>query len=264
MVGATLSTTPPGVADSRMTMRRTRCRRGAQISALLVVAALLSACQARLAVDISVSAQGGGQLAVTLGADPELLRLAEEAGADPLDALLAAGDDLEAEGWAALEATTPDGGREVRLSAEFDDPDEFNALAQALVDALAAPEVRLLDELRLEVTDEELTVAGHASLRPEPAVTEFGLQPDEAVRLLAERDAFAYQVRVVLPGTLLRTTADDAEMPLRWSIPPGEDVEILAVTEAPGTPWWVAALAAAGIAVVLALGWLLLWRSRAR
>ena len=212
---------------------------------------------------VKIEESRSGDLARSLGADPELLTLAEQAGADPLDELLAAGAALEAEGWEALEATTPDGGREVRLSADFDDPDEFNALAGALIDALAAPEVRLLEELRLEVTDEELTVAGHATLRPEPAVTEFGLQPDEAVRLLAEGDAFVYEVRVVMPGTLLRTTADDTDMPLRWRIPPGEGVEILAVTEAPGTPWWLAAVAAAGVAAALTLG-LLLWRSRAR
>lgn len=228
-----------------------------RIAALVVATVLLTACQARLVIDISVDARGGGQLTVRLGADDDLLAEAAQAGVDPLDDLAEVGRRLEDAGWETVEAVADDGGRTVALTVGFADPEAFNEVAADLVEALAAPEVVVLERLRLSIDEGELRLEGLATLEPGPAVTELGLQPEEAVELVAAHDAFAYTINATLPGELLDTTADDVAMPLSWEVAPGEQRSVLAITELPGPRWWVFALGAAAILAAIATFWAL-------
>lgn len=229
-------------------------------TALLAVLMLgVAGCQLRVGLGVDVDQSGRGVLAVSVGADPELLARASEVGVDPLAALLAQGQKLAEAGWRVAEDTLPGGGREVRLSARFRSPEEFNDLANDLAGALAAPEVRLLEPFTLEVTDDRITVTGAAGMRPTPAVTELGIQPADAVRLVAEEDAVSYAVRVRLPGEVLGSTASIQDQgTLVWVIQPGQQVAVRAVGTRPPRPLLPLLIAvvgalAAGVAVAAAL-----------
>jgi hypothetical protein len=205
---------------------------------------LTAGCQAHLSLVITVDADGAGQLAISVRADADLLANAEAAGADPLGDLAATGALLEAEGWRSTDVLADDGARTVTLAAPFDGPEEFNAIAAELTGALGAPELAPLEGLRMDLGEDEIRVSGVAALQPGPAVTELGLQPEQAVAVLQDTDAVVYEVEVVLPGEVLEstTTREDDTGPLRWRVLPGERVEILAVGDRPATPWWFLAL----------------------
>ncbi|MGH8903904.1 MAG: hypothetical protein ACRDYA_20065 [Egibacteraceae bacterium] len=228
---------------------------------LLAVLALGAVgCQLRVGVGVDVDRNGAGVLAVSVGADRQLLAKAQEVGADPLGALLGQGRRLAEAGWRVTEDTPADGGREVRLSARFDSPEDFNVLASDLAEALAAPEVRLLEPFTLEVVDDRITVTGAAGIQPTSAITELGVQPADAVRLADEEAAVAYEVRVRLPGEVHSSTAPIQDHgTLVWGIRPGQRVEVLAVGTRPPRPLLLVialvaeALAAAGVAVAAAL-----------
>ncbi|MGH8899169.1 MAG: LppM family (lipo)protein [Egibacteraceae bacterium] len=228
---------------------------------LLAVLALgITGCQLRVGVGVDVDRNGAGVLAVSVGADKELLTKAKEAGADPLGVLLAQSGQLAEAGWRVTEDTPVGGGRELRLSARFRSPEEFNALASDLAGALAAPEVRLLEPLTLEVTDDRITVTGAAGMQPADVITELGVQPADAVRLADEEAAVAYEVRVRLPGDVRSSTATTQDQgTLVWEIRPGQQVEVRAVGTRPSRPLLpvlavvAEALAAAGVAVAAAL-----------
>jgi hypothetical protein len=222
---------------------------------------LLAGCQARLVLDLDVTAEGDGELRVTLAADRELLDAAEAAGADPLGDLAATGSALAAEGWEVDETPGAAGGREVTLSAAFDDLAEFNELAATLAEALAAPEVRLIERLALSADADTLRLDGEVGADPRAPVAELGIDRAEAVALLEAHDAFRFEVLATLPGELLDTTAPGTEMPLRWEVPPGETVDIVAVVDRPSTPWWAVATAFA-LLLVVAGAWTLIARRR--
>lgn len=205
--------------------------------ALAVLALALAGCQLRVGVDVAVRRSGGGELAVTVGADEELLVRALESGVDPLAALAEQRQQLADTGWRMTVSAREGGGRQVRLSSGFKDADEFNALIAGLAEALAAPEVRLLEPLTLQVANDRIVLAGAGGLVFTPATAEFGIPAEEAVRLIAQDDAVAYEVRVRLPSRVLDTTAARQERGvLVWSIPPGERVEIHAVGARPRPP----------------------------
>jgi hypothetical protein len=231
-----------------------RVARGLLAAVLLL---LVAGCQARVSVSITTDADGAGQLAVSVGADADLLADAATAGADPLDALAASGTALEAQGWRTTDVVEADGSRTVTLSASFDGPEAFNELAEELMQALAAPELTPLAGLRMQLDEEEIRIEGVASLEPTPAVTELGLQPEQAVTVLREADAVRYDIEVALPGEVRQTTGtrDGDAGPLRWRVAPGERVEILAVGDRPATPWWFLALSGGlgGVAALLLL-----------
>ena len=218
-----------------------------RVLAATVLAVLLSACQLRVGVDIAVERDGAGELAVTVGADDELLARARAAGADPLAALAEEGRRLAADGWRVT--TTA---RDVRLAADFSGPAEFEVLAADLAEALAAPEVRVLEPFTLELTGDRVTLRGAAGLRPTEALAELGVAPEEAVRLAAADGMIDYEVRVRLPGEVLETTATRRERDLLvWDIAPGERHEVLAV----GTlPRWPPLVAAGGLLALVGCG----------
>jgi hypothetical protein len=221
---------------------------------------LATGCEAQLRIAVDVRRDGAGTLAVTLGADAELLEQTRAAGVDPLDALAGVGAELAAEGWQVSEATDAVGARTVTLRASFGSPAAFDALAGQLAGALAAPEVTPLEGLRLELTEDTVVVSGSAGLVPTSEVAALGVQPEQAVAILEETDALGYEITVTMPGSALVTTAPGQEdapagEPLVWRIAPGEQVEILAVSERPGGLWWVLALAGAlgGLAALAGL-----------
>lgn len=228
---------------------------------LVVLAALLvSGCQARLAIELVVDRDGGGVLAVSLGADAELLAQAEAADADPLGDLAAAGAGLADDGW-RVDDTIRDDGRTVRLATGFSSPEELGVLADDLADALAAPEVVPLEDLRVSVEDDVLRLSGVAGLVPTEEVTDLGLQPDQAVELLRDTGAIVYELTATLPGEMLETNADGDGQTVTWRIRPGERMALVAVAQRPGGDWWLLTLAGAG-GGALVLGLLALLRRR--
>lgn len=234
-------------------------------AALVLLALLATGCQARLALDVTVDADGAGTLAVTLTADAELRAQARSAGSDPLDQLVETGERLSDAGWSVTDRRVGDGSREVTLSVGFATPEEFDALATDLVAALDAPEVALLEALSLEVTDDVVRVDAVAGMVPTGAVADYGLAPAEATAALASEQPLVYELTVSLPGQVLETTALDPEgTPLRWEVPPGERVEIVAVAERPRAALWATIAAAGGLGGLLALvaGWLVVRRRR--
>jgi hypothetical protein len=231
-----------------------------RILLLLGLAIGITGCQLRVGVGVDVNRNGAGMLAVSVGADQELLARAKQAGADPLRALLAQRRQLAKTGWRVTEDTLAGGGREVLLSARFDSPEQFNVLTRDLAGALAAPELQLLEPFTLEVTRDRITVIGAAGIQPTSAITELGIQPADAVRLASEEDVIAYEVRVRLPGDVRSSTAPIQDQgTLVWKIHPGQRVEIRAVGTRPPRPLLpvlamvAGALVAAGIAVAAAL-----------
>lgn len=218
---------------------------------------LVAGCQARLGIDIAVDADGAGQLAVSLAADAELLERTRAAGADPLSDLVATGRSLEPQGWRTVDVTDGEGTRTVTVSTGFAGPDEFADLAGHLTEALAAPELTPLSDLRLEVTDEEIRVSGVAGLEPTQAVTELGVQPEQAVAIMRDGDHLAYELSVALPGEVLHTSGQEHEGGrITWTVAPGERVELIAVGDRPGGAWWILAVAGtvAGVAALGLLG----------
>ncbi len=204
---------------------------------LAVLAVGLAGCRLEVGVDLAVDRVGEGVLAVVIGADEELLARATEAGVDPLEVLVRQRGGLADAGWRVSVQPRDGGGREVRLSAGFDGAEELNVLTAGLADALAAPEVRLLEPFTLQLTDEEIAVAGAAGLELTPATAALGIRPEEAVELIRSGDAVAYDVRVRLPGALVSTSGTERSPGVAvWEIEPGERVEIRVVGERPGPP----------------------------
>lgn len=205
------------------------------------LAFLAAACRLDVAVDLTVDRDGGGRMAVAVAADAELLTRAAAAGADPLGRLAATGAALAADGWDLDDETTPDGTRRVTLSTAFADADELSALSADLAGALDAPEVRLLAPFEVAVSDQRVRVDGHASLVPTAATVDLGLLPEDAVRLLRESDAVGYTVTVTMPGDVLTTAGTQVERAVdtvQWSLAPGEEAELDAVSARPPPPLW--------------------------
>ena len=228
----------------------------ARLLVLVVAALLTTACQLRLDVSVDVNRDGAGTLAVTVGADAELLAAAADAGADPLEALVQTGRGLRGEGW-RVATRDADGGRTVTLSREFADPAQFDEIAGQLARALAADEVVLLEPFTLDLTDDRVSIAGGAGARPRRAVRDYGLTRRAAVELVSEEQALDYRVTVALPGETLSANATDAEAsPLVWHIPVGEQVKIAAQSTRPRLDVLRAVVGALGGAVVAAA---LLW-----
>lgn len=207
---------------------------------------LLSGCRVGLEVGLDVERDGGGRLAVALSADAEAVRRAAEAGADPLALVATAGRELEGDGWTTTDTDEPDGGRRVELATAFADPEELEAVSAALAQALDAPEVRLLEPVRVTLTDETVAVDGGAGLVLTPVVEEYGLTPEEAVARLAE--AVDYRVVVTMPGAVTASTATSVteDGTLVWEIAPGGTADVQVEGERPGAP--LVLLVGAGVA----------------
>lgn len=254
-LGRTLTADSPGEGVQQAVAGPLRARWSPLL--LLLLAVLAAGCQARLALDVTVDADGAGTLAVTLAADAALAEQARALGADPLGDLAATGERLTAAGWQVADVGGDGGGRAVTLSARFAGPAEFAQVAGDLADALAAPEVVLLEDLRLAVDEDVVRLEGTAGMVPAAGIAEHGLEPAEAVDLLAAERPLVYEVTVSLAGELLASSApgatpgDRAGTPLRWEVQPGQRVALLAVAERPRAPLgWLLLPAAGGLALL--------------
>lgn len=229
-----------------------------------MLAVASTGCQLRMAVDVDVNRDGGGELSVTLTADEELQARAAQAGADPLAALVETASAL-GEGWSVRQAESDNGDSSVTLTSAFADPQAFSALTEDLAEALGAQEADLLEPLDLTVAEEEITVEGAAAVKPTTAVSDYGLTPGKAVRLLRRSDAFEYRVAVTLPGEVLSAEGGQTQgRTVTWTVEPGERVEFQASGVRPGPPWIRALLGAAGGGLVAGAILLLVTRRRRR
>ncbi|HVM20145.1 MAG TPA: hypothetical protein VM307_09310 [Egibacteraceae bacterium] len=233
-------------------------------TALCLVALACSACRLDLSVDVEVDRNGAGTVAVAVTADEELQAMATQAGGDPLDELVRAGQDLRGAGWRTQDRSGAEGARTVTLSAGFDSPEQFDRVMALLAEALDAEEAELLDPWQLVVTDDQLRLTGAAAAVPRRAVRDYGVTPRQATRLLQRNEAFGYQVHVRLPGEVVSSTADTTDgQTLSWTVPVGRRVAVEAVGVRPGPPWLRAVVGAvAGAVLAGALLWLITRRRR--
>lgn len=224
----------------------------------LPVVLLLSGCELRADVDIALDDVGGGTFAVTLAPDDALRRTVRRAGADPLSGLVAAGAQLP--GWRVRRSDGPNGA--VTLATTFDDAAELERVSTQFADAVAAPELRPLDPLRVELTDDTVALHGGAGLQVTSAVRDIGYSPARARELIA--DSVRLRVTARMPGDVLDTNADrrTGDRIVSWVIPAGDhrELEVLAVR-----PWSLprvlrllvtpAGAAALAIGLALIIGW---------
>lgn len=202
---------------------------------LLVVTAavvLLSGCQLRSDVAVTVDGDGAGTLAVTVAADDELRAAAARVDADPLTTLAAA-----VEGQPGWQVERPDDGsaQRVTLTTTFADPDELRAVSGEFADALAAPELRPLEPFEVVVDDATVTLRGAAALDLTGDVAAPGVAPARARALLAESTRL--RVRAAMPGDVLETNADErpGDRAVVWEIPAGERRELVVTSHRPWT-----------------------------
>ena len=229
-----------------------------------VLALVCTGCQLRLDVAVDVNRNGGGEFAMAVAADSELLDLATDAGADPLGDLAARAGQL-GEGWSVADDTDAAGTRTVTLSAPFEDPEHFAELTAEVSEALDTDEVTLLEPLHLVVAEDEVRLDGAAAARPGRAVREYGLSPKAAVRRIDRAEAFDYNVTVTMPGDITDSSATStAGRELRWDIPAGQRVELTATSTRPGPPILRALIGAAAGAAVAGAVLLVLARRRRR
>jgi hypothetical protein len=253
-----------GHTDSFVIMARTLTR-----PLLLVLLALcLVGCEVGLDVGVDVERDGSGTLSVSLRADREAQDAATSAGGDPLAVFAAAVQALEAQGWRARDERLADGTRAVALSRGFADPAELERLSSELAEALAAPEGRLLEPLRVVMGEDTVRVEGAAAVQPGPAVADLGLTPESVTAMLRERGAFDYTLGVRLPDPervlAANATRTDPDGRLVWQVAPGEAVAISAEGVRPQFPWLLVGAAAAGALLLAAVAVLLLRRRAAR
>lgn len=230
-------------------MRRARASRS--IAAALL-ALLTAGCRLDATLGVRLEPDGSGVLEVVLAADEALVAQAAAAGADPLGGLARTLDGTD--GWDVRTDRVPAGGRRTVLRAPFTGPADFARLTDQFEAALGAPELDVLGPMRVELADDRLRVRGSAALIPTAAVRELGLSERQAVAELGS--AVRYQVRVVLPGGVLDSNADEQDGgELRWLVPAGRTVEFQAEGERP--PSQLPLLVAGGVLAALVSAWVL-------
>lgn len=234
-------------------------------TALLVAGALLvTGCRLTSDVEVTVGADGGGELAVSLAVDAELAAEAAAADADPLATLADAVSDLE--GW---RVTGPDQ-RTVTLTTAFDDPAGLRRTTAALADGLAGPELDPLAPMDLVVRSDDIELSGAVDLRVGEVGDQFGLDPAEAAAVLA--DSAEVLVVARMPGPVIATDGEvgPAADTVEWVVAAGERREFTVRSERPWTfarivdllagPYGVAV----AVTVVVVVAWLLLWTRHRR
>jgi len=193
--------------------------RGLALGVLLVV---LTGCQLRVATDVLVERDGGGQVELTLVVDDQLRDLLREAGEDPAAGL---GPAAEGAAWSVEVVEEPDA-TGVRLSTSFDEPAGLAEAVDALLSGLQSDDGAVLRDVELSRDqDGGYRLALRAGIEPpavvgtapeDPSVPRF--DGDDLARLLAERGAEVARadLRVTFPteptveigsGTVEGTTA---------------------------------------------------------
>lgn len=233
--------------------------------ATLVALALLTGCRLDSDVEVQLEGDGGGTLTVTLAADQELRDRATAAGADPLATLRRTGEQLP--GWRVVTRDEDAGDGAVTLGTTFSDPDELARVSGDFADAVAGPELRPLGPLRVELTDDTVELRGAAGLQPTAQVTDLGVAPARAERVLAA--AVGYTVSVGLPGEVLDTNADDrtSDTSVRWTITAGQERQLYVRAQRPWTLQRIVALVvtpAGLLATAIGIAMVVDWRRTTR
>lgn len=233
--------------------------------ALVAVVVLLAGCRLDGDLEVRLDSDGGGTLAVTVAADRQLRDRAAAAGADPLATLREAGGRLP--GWQVVARDEDAGTGTVTLETTFADPAELARVSGDFAEAVAGPELRPLGPLRVEVTDDTVELRGTAGLAPTAQVTDLGVAPARAERVLDE--AVAYTISVGLPGEVLETDADErtSDTGVRWTIAAGQERRLYVSGRRPWTLDRVVALLvtpAALLATAIGIAMIFDWRRATR
>lgn len=221
------------------------------LALLVPLAALLAGCRLDVVAAVALDADGGGRASLTLEVDEALREELDGLGVDPSAPLTAA---ARAEGWQLDREEADDGGLQVRLEHEGDDP--LGALA-ALGEGLDERDPALLIDLeRRDGADGQVTVSGTARLRPPAAAGALdaegrpvGPGPEELAEAMREHVSATLQVRP--PGRVADAGgAEVVDGAAVHRLPVDEQVEV-EVTSVPSArdAWLIA-----GAVTLLAIG----------
>lgn len=236
--------------------RTPRWARALRAVCLLVLAAVLVACQVSVATDVTVEADGSGRIAVHVELDEEITA---SLAADDVDVL--AGLEELPDGWTS-ERSDRDGRTAVTLAADFADPAGLAERVEQLQSGLDAEDPLLLDRLDLAVDDDGgARLEGRAGLRPPSSTGLRGagvaFDGDDLADLLAERgdEVLRVELRVTMPGPIARGNADEVDgRTATWRLPVTELAAVEAVSHPPSAlRQWLVVGAAALIGLVVGL-----------
>jgi len=234
----------------------TRSHRAPSMVVVAILAMLASACQVAVGTDVTVAADGSGQLSLTVALDGDLTRSLELDGLDVFASLDELPDD-----WTS-ERRDVDGGLVVTVAAPFADPAGLSGRIAELRDGLDADDPVLIDHLDLQVAaDGSATLSGRAGFSP-PSSTGLegaGVQfdGDALAALLAEHgdEVLRIDLRVAFPGPVASTNADQVDGSVAtWRLPVTQMQDINATSQAPsGLQTWVLVAAVALLGLVIGL-----------
>lgn len=224
----------------------------------LLLSLLVAACQLRIGTDVTLTADGSGDLVLVVAMDEELTEVLADAGVDVtagLDQLRAAAPSWE------IESDTGGPGRQLTFTTHFDDPDELVRLIEDLHASLGPEDGRLLQAVDVHRSaDGAVTFEAMAGLVPPTTVGATGsgvdIDGDDLRRLLEERghELARYDLRVTLPADPVSTDADEVDgRTLVWHLPVGEQRLVSARSAVPRETTWllVAGIALAAFLVAL-------------
>lgn len=216
-------------------------------------------------------------LQVSVATDSELETLAESAGVDPLGRAVERIRALEGS-WDVVDEVNPnDNGRMVTVATDFNSPADFQVRYGELLNALDAPEARLLGPLTITVDDEAdlLTVRGELPLQiTQVAAADLGSDvPSLTAQLQGVVDS---TLTITTPGSLIESDAgavtvegqvvsspyQDGPAALLWQALPGQVTPVLATFEPGGADLLRWALLGGGAVVAFALIGAGLWAGR--
>lgn len=222
----------------------------------LLLLLVCAGCEVRLRTEVVLDRDGAGRLALSLAADREAQERAAAAGAAPLDALEASGEELADEGWRTSSTVAGDGGRVVHLETDFADPADLERLTGQLAETLGGAEGRLLEPFTLTVEADTLALTAGAAVQPtDAALAEAGLDRPTALVLL--RDGFSSEVVVEMPGEIQAAPGaalGPQGLTATYALTGGEEVAIEVTAHRPPR-FSLAELALAGaVALALAVG----------
>ncbi|MEP7203891.1 MAG: hypothetical protein ABI894_14875 [Ilumatobacteraceae bacterium] len=191
--------------------------------ALIVISVmLLTACRVDATVEISMNAEGSGQITVTAVADADVVNRAPGLAEDLRF------DDAKAADWTVSEPTpTADGGLHVELTHSFANPEEATAILQS-INGSGGPlhGAVLTRKVRDDGTSVSLTgtlrIDGLAAFADPDVLAAVGATP-YAEEVVASNpspsDAVRVTVRAALPGKITSVTGTVSGGNVSWIVP---------------------------------------------